>query len=335
MRLQIGDKITFKDTGEKGFIIDILENGQLLVDVDGLGIPVKADDLVRDRSNTPSTQPAVPKTENNESAAKQQKATQSITGTGIYLAFLPTHNAEGEISNFQVYLVNDFDVKVQFQVAFFLRNDQQFKLNKSLPAREGFFLAEINFGEINDQPKFNFSVSLTEKGSVTKTIKPKGKALLREPQIIPVLQKRGYLFEVCQTFTNKQVEELSEENKKRTSIDKDELIRQMFEDKQENHHQKRQHTPPEYKVDLHIEQLVKDSSYLSNAEIVKIQLRRCEKAVEQALIRNQASLIIIHGVGKGKLRQEVHSLLACYPGVKSYKNEYHPLYGFGATFVEF
>jgi dsDNA-specific endonuclease/ATPase MutS2 len=44
---------------------------------------------------------------------------------------------------------------------------------------------------------------------------------------------------------------------------------------------------------------------------------------------------VIHGLGKGKLKNEIATRLINHPEVKTFKNEYHPKYGFGATEIIF
>ena len=46
-------------------------------------------------------------------------------------------------------------------------------------------------------------------------------------------------------------------------------------------------------------------------------------------------MIVIHGLGKGKLRDEVHTILKQTPEVSRYKNEWSGRYGFGATEIRF
>jgi len=46
-------------------------------------------------------------------------------------------------------------------------------------------------------------------------------------------------------------------------------------------------------------------------------------------------LINNNKIGKGRLRNEIASRLVQMPEVKTFKNEYHPNYGFGATEVIF
>lgn len=88
-------------------------------------------------------------------------------------------------------------------------------------------------------------------------------------------------------------------------------------------------------IDLHIENLASNTRGMSNADILLTQLSALETQLRIAINSRQQRLIIIHGLGKGKLRDEVHRLLADTPEVKTYSNEWMPKYGFGATEVWF
>ena len=66
------------------------------------------------------------------------------------------------------------------------------------------------------------------------------------------------------------------------------------------------------KVDLHIELLTSNYHYLDNFEIVQIQLNECHNKIEKALNSNYLKLIIVHGIGTGRLKTEVHKLLRNY-----------------------
>ena len=66
------------------------------------------------------------------------------------------------------------------------------------------------------------------------------------------------------------------------------------------------------KIDLHIELLSASYQYLDNFEIVQIQLNECHLRIEKALNSNYQKLIIVHGIGTGSLKAEVHKLLRNY-----------------------
>ena len=65
-------------------------------------------------------------------------------------------------------------------------------------------------------------------------------------------------------------------------------------------------------VDLHIELLTANYHNMSNIEIVQLQLDVCHKKIYKALNSNVTRLQIIHGIGEGILREEVHNILREY-----------------------
>lgn len=83
-------------------------------------------------------------------------------------------------------------------------------------------------------------------------------------------------------------------------------------------------------IDLHIEELMDSYSGLTNAQILAIQLERFEKELEYCLSNNMRKLIVIHGVGNGKLKQEIIAILKSMDGI-SYHDASYKHYGFGAT----
>ena len=88
-------------------------------------------------------------------------------------------------------------------------------------------------------------------------------------------------------------------------------------------------------VDLHIEKITNDFKGLTNFEIVTMQLREFEKWYDLAVAHHLPSLIIIHGVGKGKLKEEIHEILKTKRDVKYFVNQYDSRFGYGATEIFF
>ena len=86
-------------------------------------------------------------------------------------------------------------------------------------------------------------------------------------------------------------------------------------------------------LDLHLHEIVENESGIHHAEKLRIQMDHCRSAIEQARNNGEKSMVIIHGVGEGRLRAEVRELLDHLPGV-SYHDASYRLYGYGATEVE-
>ena len=66
------------------------------------------------------------------------------------------------------------------------------------------------------------------------------------------------------------------------------------------------------KIDLHIELIIDYFKELENHEIVNIQLKKCENAIRKAMNTRIEKIIIVHGIGVGTLKKEVHQLLDQY-----------------------
>ena len=75
---------------------------------------------------------------------------------------------------------------------------------------------------------------------------------------------------------------------------------------------KKTKTKTKLKIDLHIELLKSNFEYMHNSEIIRIQLDECHRRVQQALNSKVTQLEIVHGIGEGVLRAEVHSILRSY-----------------------
>lgn len=85
-------------------------------------------------------------------------------------------------------------------------------------------------------------------------------------------------------------------------------------------------------VDLHLHELVDDERTLSHGEKMEFQLRFFERSLESAIKNGKRKLIVIHGVGEGKLREEVRRLLQYYESVQFHDADMRR-YGAGATEV--
>lgn len=87
-------------------------------------------------------------------------------------------------------------------------------------------------------------------------------------------------------------------------------------------------------VDLHIEELVKDHSQMSNAQIISYQLNYFIYEMEQAIVQRLHKITFIHGVGQGVLKNAIREELKKYSGI-IFAEAPADKYGYGATEVEF
>ncbi|MBT8218218.1 MAG: Smr/MutS family protein, partial [Bacteroidia bacterium] len=88
-------------------------------------------------------------------------------------------------------------------------------------------------------------------------------------------------------------------------------------------------------IDLHIDKLTAHHHNLDKLQKLTIQLESMKRYIDTAKRLRIDHVFLIHGVGKGKLRDEIAKILRKDEDILYFKNEYHPKYGYGATEVVF
>lgn len=88
-------------------------------------------------------------------------------------------------------------------------------------------------------------------------------------------------------------------------------------------------------IDLHLSNTITQSNNFDPRFALQIQLDIFETELDKALVNGDSEVIVIHGIGSGVLKNEIHKLAKKHPHIDTFINEYHPLYGFGSTKITF
>jgi hypothetical protein len=88
-------------------------------------------------------------------------------------------------------------------------------------------------------------------------------------------------------------------------------------------------------IDLHVDSTQFSGGKKDNKYAIEYQLDALDAALDKAISKGKVEIRIIHGIGKGKLKDEIHKILKSPPHVKSFENTYHARYGMGSTIVHF
>jgi hypothetical protein len=182
---------------------------------------------------------------------------------------------------------------------------------------------------MNDNPIFEFEFSLVtpEKNKAeicTASLKPKAKQIFERIEEMRSKNEAMFSYRLFDAYPDKIID------------DKPDIGSLAGKYKIYDASKARQHLEPARSViDLHIEKLTDSWQHMSNLEIISLQLKTFEKYYDLALSHLQPSLIVIHGVGSGRLRDEIHDLLKIRKEVKSFVNQYDPRFGYGATEIYF
>ena len=89
-----------------------------------------------------------------------------------------------------------------------------------------------------------------------------------------------------------------------------------------------------WEIDLHIEKITTTHTALSNTEILIKQLHTFRSKFLSARESRIQRLIVIHGVGEGVLKGEIHAFLHKQDSISYHEASFHN-YGKGATEIKF
>ena len=337
MKYQVGDKILILHSNEEAVIIDIINKEMLMVDAGGVQFPVYMDqvDFPYFKQFTEKKVVATPKERKFvDDLKKEKKVAEVRVADGMWLNFLPVLDTDefGDevVEAFKIYLINRTEQRYDFTYTLHFFGKADFDLKNQLNPFENFYIHDIPFSNWNDSPSFEFEFILDppdkKKASHFETsLKLRGKQMFAKIDEMRKKNEASFSYKLFETYPDKQHDDY---------LEMDKLTAKGY--KVYNAANARQHLdPPRSVVDLHIEKLSDDWKHLRNHEIMALQLRTFEKYYDLALAHHQHSLTIIHGVGEGVLRDEIHAILRLKREVKSFVNQYHSRYGYGATDIYF
>jgi hypothetical protein len=342
MKYQVGDKVLLLHSNEEGEVVDIINDEMMLVDVDGVKFPVYMDqvDFPYFRRFSEKKLFAPPKEKKYvDDLQKEKPSPTAKVADGVWLTFLPVmdmddpvsyRDGDEVVSELKLHLVNRTHTAYHFKYRQNFFGKPEFELNNQVNPFEDFYLHDIAFADLNDNPVFEFEFTLAEPDKkkadfYESSLRLKAKQLFARIKELKEKNEATFSYKLFETYPAKKIEDKFEIDSPGTKGYK------VFDAKKA-----RQHIEPARSIiDLHIEKLSDDWKHLSNYEIMSLQLKTFEKYYDLAVAHIQPSLTVIHGIGEGTLRNALHDILRLKKEVKSFVNQYHPLYGYGATEIFF
>lgn len=329
MKFSVGDKMVIRRSGEEGYIVSIIDKQMAEVSVNGTVFPIYLDEIDHPylRWFTQKNQAEKKRKLREQIPVEPMKERPRRTPSGIHFTFLPefaTVEMEERVQRLKLYIANDTAHKISIDYQVRLRSEVVFSYRGSVPGFTDLYLHYLSWEEMQEQPRFEWTVRAEDSPGMaahTETIK------------IRPLKLFGYINDLLAnnhpSFRHTLLTEFRPEAPKALVAAAPgpvpripQAVHAMAE-------------IPRYEVDLHIEQLVADQRGLSNAEKLSIQLAELERYLRLAERNRQDKMIIIHGLGKGILRQEVHKVLRTKSFVEHIESGWQAGYGFGATLVYF
>ena len=340
MKYQVGDEILVLLSNEEGRIIEIMNDKMVMIEVRGVKFPAYMDQIdfpyfKRFTEKKLFSQKAAPQKIYVDQIPKEKVLkNDSKNEEGVWLNIIPKFSLDDFndeiVDNLKIYISNRNRVSYNFIYDQSFGGESNFSIESTIAPFTDFYIHDIAFEDINDSPSFSVDFSLTEPHKkkadhFESIVKIKPKQFFQKIEILKEDDKAQIRYPLFETYPDKiednhiAIDVLRNAGYKVYDVSK---IKQNIQQARSV-------------IDLHIEKIMDRHKHLSNAEILHFQLEEFEKWFELARLNNLPSMIIIHGVGKGKLKQEIHDLLKVKSGVKSFINQYSDFYGYGATEVFF
>ena len=335
MKYQPGDKIIVLLTDEEGKVVEIMNEKMVMIEVKGVQFPAYMDQIdfpyfkmFSEKRKEEKRKVFIDNVQKEKEAPKQKE------GNGVKLSFFPVFDKDifddDVVEKFKIYLVNQNETAYTFIYNLMIGGESDFQLKNIIEPLSDFYIHDVKFEDLSDSPRFDFEFALKEADKkkapyYESSLKLKAKQLFKKIEEIQLKNEPNFSYMLFENYPDRLVEEktdMSRLGKAGYRLYDAGRIRQNME-------------PARSVVDLHIEKLTDSWKHLTNFEILSMQLKAFNKYYDIAVAHYQPSLIIIHGVGVGKLRDEIHDILRLKKEVKSFVNQYSHLYGYGATEIYF
>lgn len=339
MKYQIGDEIIVLLSNEEGKVVDIMNEKMVMIEVRGVKFPAYMDQIdfpyfYRFTKKKIGETQKVPKQFVDNIPKEKPKPNQVKVANGVWLSFIPKFALDDFndeiVELLKIHLINNSSLALGFTYTQKFAGVDNFELSNQINAFQDFYLHDIDFATVNDLPTFyvDFTLQLPQKNKADHfetVLKLKPKQVFQRIEEMKAKNEPTLSYQLFDEYPNKLYEEkfeLSSLAAKGFKVYEANKIKQHLE-------------PARSVIDLHIEKLNNHWQGLSNLEILSIQLKEFEKWYYLSVAHRQVSLIVIHGVGKGKLKDEIHDILKLKTEVKYFVNQYDARFGYGATEIFF
>lgn len=346
MKVGIGDRVRFLNEVGGGIVTRIEGNLVFVEDEDGFEVPVPVFEVVvvEQRADlktvTHKSPGAPPKIESiTEDVSEKEAYHEELEEDGhddfspsLYLGFIKSGSEKGD-DKLMSYFINDSNYYCTYLISqlgddgyMYAMQQGVIEPNTKLP------LLEKTPQELDIT--LDVQLILFKKGKpypalkpVSNTIHVKAKRFFKDNSFVAndFFHQPAVLLSIIKSELEQKLELLTE--RETAAIIKDKEIKPTPKV------EKRKNTPELLEVDLHIQNLMDNTSGLSSGEILNIQIDRFNAVMEANRGRRGMKVVFIHGVGNGVLKTEIRKLLE-----RKYKGYYFQdasfkEYGYGATMV--
>ena len=344
MNIRVGTKVRFLNEIGGGIVKGYRDDKMVLVEnQDGFLIPMLINELIIEEHGSYDNKTGSSKQSDTNSSSKEIKKQKPLPTFEekkylpfkgeVLMAFVPDNDKLLHVSNFNLYLINDSNYYFNFIISLSdngpatlvksgaIKPDSKSKITsfsqsdvakiKQLKLQGIFY--KHGFFDINVAVDLTFDISDVSFYKINHFIEN------------DFFDSKGLILKKIELNQKEVFEKLTESEIATVTMQKEAKSAKPVKIVSKN--------PTTEEIDLHIEEIVDNHSGLTNGEIIELQLARFETSLETAIRSGMQKIVFIHGVGNGKLKQELRNKLERkYPELV-YQDASFKEYGFGATVV--
>ena len=327
MKLRIGDKVRFLNETGDGIVSRIKDKQTVFVEMqDGFEIPYLVSQLVPIHTELII--------DNNADNLELNPDVQ--TNDAVYLIIEPDHELLSLVNDYKIYLFNSSTYNILYSYSIKDENYFQTLKHGELGAFQKILLKQVKIPFFNEY-NYHKIECLFYKNSHFKTQLPLAEIVNVSPKSLAeskLLKHDEFKFPVYAFLLKEEflVQENVEQELSLIDIARLKSVKEFNSRTKISKSNKDYLKSLEKEVDLHITELIENPEGLSNFEMLNIQLEKFDNELDDAIYKNMKKIIFIHGVGNGRLKQEIISRLNKTKGV-TFQDASYKEYGFGATQV--
>ncbi len=354
--MKIGDKIRFLNTTGGGIVKSFKGKDQVLVeDEDGFDVPAYIRECVVigeepqvHSSNKPKQKAA--ELEKQILSTRQQLENkpkpvveESLEGEklNVYLAFLPMDPKTIQQCGYETYFVNDSNYYLFFNYMSRENNSWKSRYNGQIEPNTKIFLEEFEKKDLNELERICVQLIAFKKDKPF-TLKNAISVELRLDTIkfykLHCFMENDFFDEnaiLCPIVRN----DLPERSLLVSASDLQEAMQTKAEKvkvpnkPQESIIKKKEANSSVLEVDLHIDELLDDTTGMSNADMLHYQLDKFREVLNMYAGHTGQKIVFIHGKGDGVLRKAIEKDLQTRYKQYYFQDASFREYGYGATMV--
>ena len=339
--IKIGDKVKFLNDVGGGVVTGFAGKDKVYVEnYDGFEIPYPVSQLVNvDAPGMNKNEKPEPKTV--QTVKKAEPVVIEPAGTWVkgkdaaqfYFCFVPADAGNPLAGDVTMFLVNDSNFTLMFRFVYIKPTGINTMKTGTLQPNTKVMLSSFGQNLLSDLPEFGFQLIyfLSNENDwqtpIVKRFKVNPLKFYKESsfQFSKFFGQNAMTLQISQNIQSDEMDKLTEEDFKKVVKEKMDI--------QEEAKPVRKRTPEIVEIDLHINELIDNTSGLSNTQILEIQKEKVESEMKSAIQAGIKKIVFIHGVGQGVLKQEVLKLLKTKYAKYYTQDASFREYGYGATMV--